>query len=191
MCGLALDRVAVVSKTLEIYIDGEYQDLALVDMAFSRERFVATRAIWDLSTLYEVFLTRAEPASIGLSSVGARLEPVSLADEGGLRYLLGDYAVERAGGPSGGPGALEVIAPIAPGMVSRVPIAAWERTQIGERIELERRYSTVALDGERAFTVTPEQQVEVVLRRNGPPIVEVEAVLRQAAELGFYRGSGG
>jgi predicted polyphosphate/ATP-dependent NAD kinase len=86
---LELDAVSTVSKTLEVYVDGQHRDLALVDVALSRERFVGTRAIWDLDTLYEVFLTRAEPSSIGLSSIGARLEPVSLADEGGLHYTLG------------------------------------------------------------------------------------------------------
>jgi hypothetical protein len=179
-----LDRAAVVSKTVEIYVDGEFRDLALVDLAFSRERFVATRAIWDLSTLYEVFLTRAEPASIGLSAVGSRLEAVSLTDEGGLRYALGDYPAGEttAKGP-----AHEVIAPIAPGMVHRVPIASWERIPAELRHPLEQRHSTVALDGERAFTVTPEQQVEVVVRRNGPPVVQVEATLKLAAELGVFR----
>lgn len=186
---IALEQATVVSKTLEIYVDGEYQDLALVDVAFSRERFVATRAIWDLSTIYEVFLTRAEPASIGLSSVGARLEPVSLTDEGGLRYVIGNYAENSEGDAPAvaASGSLEVIAPIAPGMVSRVPIAAWERLEMGQWVELDRRHCTVALDGERAFSVTPEQRVEVVLRRNGPPVVQVEVALRQAAELGIFR----
>lgn len=186
---VSLEQASVVSKTLEIYVDGEYQDLALVDVAFSRERFVATRAIWDLSTVYEVFLTRAEPASIGLSSVGARLEPISLLDEGGLRYVLGDYEGNAEGDAriNTAAGSLEVLAPIAPGMVSRVPIAAWERLEMGQRIELDRRHSMVALDGERAFSVTSEQRVEIALQRNGPPVVQVEAALRRAAELGIFR----
>ncbi|MFQ6026037.1 MAG: NAD(+)/NADH kinase [Dehalococcoidia bacterium] len=185
---LSLEQATVVSKTLDIYVDAEYRDLALVDVAISRERFVATRAIWDLSTLYEVFLTRAEPASIGLSSVGARLEPVSLIDNGGLRYVLGDYDGEQAGNESAeGSSSVEVVAPIAPGVVPWVPIAAWARVDMGQRIKLEQRHCTVALDGERAFTVTPEQQVEIQLQRNGPPVVQVEAALRQAAELGLFR----
>ncbi|HAI99684.1 MAG TPA: ATP-NAD kinase, partial [Dehalococcoidia bacterium] len=61
--GLELSEVSVISKMLEIYIDGQYEDMALVDVALSRERFVATRAIWDMNTIYEVFLTRAEPSS--------------------------------------------------------------------------------------------------------------------------------
>ena len=68
---VSIEDAAIRSKLLEIYIDGQAEDIALVDVALSKERFVATRAIWDMNTLYEVFLTRAEPASLGLSSIGA------------------------------------------------------------------------------------------------------------------------
>jgi len=199
---LDLEQVSMVSKTLEVYVDGQYWDMALVDVALSRERFVATRAIWDTGTIYEVFLTRAEPASIGLSSVGARLQPVSLADDGGLYYCLG--APQNTPSPSlpptptlspkgrGGSDPLEsdksttVLAPIAPGIVSPVPIAHWRRLATGERMRVERRYCTVALDGERAFSVTPQQALEIAVMRNGPRVVQVEAALREAAERGLF-----
>ncbi|HLF04027.1 MAG TPA: NAD(+)/NADH kinase [Dehalococcoidia bacterium] len=169
----------VASKTLEVYVDGQYRDLALVDVALSRERFVGTRAIWDLGTLYEVFLTRAEPAGIGLSSVGARLAPVSLSDAGGLHYVLAgppDAELQPPPGDSGpdyGPLAAKVLAPIAPGVILWVPIARWQRLAPEQRVAVARRHCTVALDGERAFTVTPQQQVEAVLLR--------------AAQLGLFR----
>jgi NAD kinase len=184
---LELERVTVRSKTLEVYIDGAYQDLALVDVALSRERFVATRAIWDLSTIYEVFLTRAEPSSIGLSSVGARLQPVSLEEDGGLHYTLGDVLAAAEGGGEASTGVATVLAPIGPGMVSRVPIAHWEPLALGQRVAVEPRNCTVALDGERSFTVTPQQQLELVVQRNGPPVVQVDWALREAAEQGQFR----
>ena len=187
---LMAEWVTVLSKTLAVYVDGEYRDLALVDVALSRERFVATRAIWDLDTLYEVFLTRAEPAGIGLSSVGARLEPVSINDAGGLHYVLGHNGNEAEDDPAGRDNqsiVTTVLAPIAPGVVPAVPIARWRRLVEGERIEVERRHSSIALDGERAFTVTPEQQVEISVQRNGPPVVQVERALTLAAEHGLFR----
>ncbi len=177
-----LDRnqVATVSKTLEVYVDGAYRDLALVDVALSRERFVASRAIWDLDTLYEVFLTRAEPFAIGLSAVGGQLQPVSLKDDVGLRYVLG---------PDEGAAQATVLAPIAPGVVSEIGITAAERLELGAPVELERRHCTVALDGEREFTVTPQQSLSVLLRRNGPPVVDVELALRTAAGSGVLRSA--
>jgi NAD kinase len=182
---LDLQKVSTVSKVLDVYVDGEYQDLALVDVALSRERFVATRAIWDLSTLYEVFLTRAEPSSIGLSSVGARLQPVSLLDAGGLHYVLGytNEAVDKQGAFKSREGeAVIVLAPIAPGVVAEVPIARWQALKDDERVSVERRHCTVALDGERAFTVSPQQQIEIAVRRSGPRVVDVDLALRMVAQ---------
>ena len=175
-----LEDAAVRSKILQIYIDGEPSDIALVDVALSKERFVATRAIWDISTLYEVFLTRAEPASIGLSSIGARLQPLSVDDEGGLQYSLLEHdgpvpVAERRDGQA------YVRAPIAPGVVPTVAISSWRRLADGERVQVDRRACTVAVDGERAFAVNPNQQLEIEVVREGPPVVDVNAVLQHAA----------
>ena len=182
---LDLSRVTVVSKMLEIYIDGQYQDMALVDVALSRERFVATRAIWDMSTIYEVFLTRAEPSSIGLSSIGGRLQPLSLEEEGGLYYRLAnsDGAESASRNPDN---SIKVLAPIAPGMISTVPISDWRLLVEGERVPVEPRFCTIALDGERSISVTPEHKVEIGISRTGPPVVQVELVLETAAKLGLF-----
>ena len=210
---LPTDWVSIYSKTLAVFVDGEYRDMALIDVAFSRERYVATRAIWDLSTLYEVFLTRCEPAGIGLSSVGARLNVISSSDAGGLRYVIAEHGESarpeasgnNAGSDSGrqsgssansdagsslavkGGGAARVLAPIAPGIVADVAIERWERLQEGNRVAVDRRHSSVALDGERSFTVNPGQTVEVSVQRNGPPVVQVQRALQVAAERGLFR----
>ena len=183
---LDLSRVTVVSKMLEIYIDGQYQDMALVDVALSRERFVATRAIWDMSTIYEVFLTRAEPSSIGLSSIGGRLPPLSLEEEGGLYYRLAD-SVGTVAANRDPDTSIKVLAPIAPGMISTVPVADWRLLEEGERVPVEPRFCTIALDGERSISVTPDHKVEVGITRTGPPVVQVELVLETAATLGLFR----
>ena len=186
--GLPIEKVTLVSKTLEVYVNGEFRDLALVDVALSRERFVATRAIWDMNRVYEVFLTRAEPLSIGLSSVGARLQPLTLADDLGLNYQVSSCLDPTPAAAPLEPGSaqLRVLAPIAPGVVPRVGIAGWRTMGLGERLPVERRWCTVALDGERAFGVTPEEHLEIVLERNGPPVVQIDAALRLASELGVF-----
>ena len=191
-----LDQAAVRSKTLAVLVDGEDRDIALVDVALSKERFVASRAIWDMNTIYEVFLTRAEPSSIGLSSIGARLEAVSMSDAGGLHYRIA--AVEERDGNSedaaqdGLPderldGYLYVRAPIAPGSVPVVGIESWQRLSDGQRVTIERRNSTVALDGERSFSVNSDNLLEIEVRRNGPPVVNVDATLRHAVASGVFQ----
>ena len=176
---LDLSEVAVSSKIMNVYVNGELRDIALVDVALSKERFVATRAIWDIDTIFEVFLTRAEPASIGLSSIGARLESVSMVDEGGLRYSI-------AGPESKVSGNITVLAPIAPGIVPPVSISSWQRMADGERLAIEQRDCTVALDGERAFSVNQSQKLEIEVRRDGPPVIDVNLALKVAASRGLF-----
>ena len=173
--------MAIVSKLIEVYVDGKYRDMALVDVAISRERYVATRAIWDLATVDEVFLTRAEPSSIGLSSVGARLQSIGMADDAGLQYSVSHSGEEPSDSEQ------RVLAPIAPGVVSWVPIQQWSVVELGERVVAELRHCTVALDGERSFSVTSREQLSVEIRRNGPPVIQVDAALSLAAELGLFR----
>ena len=194
-----MEDATVRSKTIAVIVDGEDRDIALVDVALSKERFVATRAIWDMNTIYEVFLTRAEPSSIGLSSIGARLEAVSLTDGGGLHYRIADLRQEEEEGrphpnpPPEGEGTKDseaeiyVRAPIAPGSVPVVGIESWQRLADGQRVTVERRHSTVALDGERSFSVNPDNLLEIEVRRDGPPVVSVDAALRHAAAAGVFR----
>ena len=186
-----LEEAAVRSKTIAVIVDGEERDIALVDVALSKERFVATRAIWDMNTIYEVFLTRAEPSSIGLSSIGARLQAVSLNDDGGLHYRIADGGIAEEDVATStteerGDGQLYVRAPIAPGSVPVVGIEAWQQLADGQRVAVERRYSTVALDGERSFSVNPDNLLEIEVRRDGPPVVSVDAALRHAAAAGVF-----
>ena len=168
-----LEVVTTANKRLELYEAGELKDLALVDVAVSRERFVASRAIWDVDTLHEVFLTRAETTSIGLSSIGARLHVLSSAEDGGLHFSLGQ-------------GGTTVLAPVAPGMVRTVPVAKWRLMSLGERVAVCASPCTIALDGEREFRLREGQHVDVAVTRNGPHIVDVEAALREAAATGVF-----
>ncbi len=176
---LDLSEVAVPSKIMNVYVDGELRDIALVDVALSKERFVATKAIWDIDTIFEVFLTRAEPTSIGLSSIGARLEAVSVADEGGLQYSIAEPEAAESR-------IRTVLAPIAPGMVPAVVISSWQRMADSERLAARKRDYTVALDGERAFSVNRSQQLEMEVRRDGPPVIDVNLALKVAASRGLF-----
>ena len=179
-----LADVAVASKIMHVYVDGELRDIALIDVALSKERFVASKAIWDIETLFEVFLTRAEPASIGLSSIGARLEAVSMVDEGGLQFGIADP--DDASSES-----CTVLAPIAPGVVPRVSISSWQRMADGERLIIENRDCMVALDGERAFSVKKSQVLELEVRRTGPPVIDVGLALHVAARQGLFNRTSG
>ena len=168
-----LDRVCPPHKRLEVYVDGVLEDIALVDVAVSRERFIGSRAIWDVGTVDELFLTCAEPASIGLSSIGAQLHPLGRREDGGLYLRIG-------------PGGAIVLAAVAPGTMQRVAVAEWRALKTGERAAVHHLGGTIALDGERQFPTSPGSLVEVGVSAAGPRVVAVDEALREAAERGIF-----
>ena len=171
-----LTKAVEPSKRLEVYLDGELRDIALVDVAVSKERFVGSRAIWDMDTVHELFLTRAEPASIGLSALGAQLKPTYMQDCNGLHVCLGRRNDV-------------VSAPVAPGMIISVGVERWQTISFGERFEIDLRPCTIALDGERTFSVLPRNEAHVTLTLKGPPVVSVDSALREAALNGLFKGN--
>ena len=173
-----LDKTTTRSKRLEIHIEGALADIALVDVAISRERFVGARAIWDMSTITELYLARAEPAGIGLSAIGAQLAPIGISDPAGLHITLAAHASQATA---------QVTAPVAPGMVIPVHIKRWRALRLADRAPISLRPCTVALDGERALTLRDAQHAYVQLSHSGPRVVSIHAALRAAALNGAFR----
>ena len=78
---VALEAVAAQVKAVHVEIEGERDDLALVDAVLAADRFVGSRAIWGGERLREAVLTRAEPSAVGITSIGGLLAPLT-PDEG-------------------------------------------------------------------------------------------------------------
>ncbi len=152
------------SKRIDIVIEGKKRDDALVDVAVSNQMFVGARAVWNTDTLHELFLTRAEPASIGLSSIGSRVTPLAIDDEHGLWVRLNGEPAENA---------LTIQAPIAPGTVSEVEIKEWKLMSVGEKFPIELHPGTIALDGEREVELLQDGNVYAQLQADGPWVVDV------------------
>ena len=167
------DSVTDRPNILELQVDGAPADMALVDVAVSRERFVGARAIWDMGTVHELFLSRAEPASIGMSAVGAALPGLPENGLSGLHLRMG-------------PGGATVVAPIAPGLVRAVRVSEWSAVEVDVPVEVGLIPCTVALDGERNVVVRSGQRAAVCLRRSGPRVVDARAAIREAARAGVF-----
>jgi predicted polyphosphate/ATP-dependent NAD kinase len=171
-----LDVCAPRAKRLDVRVDQDGRcanDLALVDLAISRERFVAARAIWEPDHLSELFLTRAEPGAIGLSAIGAHLAPTGRDEPSGLWLRLG-------------PGGQSVRAPIVPGLVRDVPVREWRRLEPGQPVELTPGGGVVALDGEKEHELRPDARVTVTLNGRGPRLVEIRRTIDLAARAGAF-----
>ena len=168
-----VDEATSATRRLEIHQDGSLRDIALVDVAVSKESFVGARAIWNMDTVHEIFLARAAPGAIGLSAIGAQLPLEPESDDAGMHLRLG-------------PGGATVWAPLAPGVVSPVEVGEWRPLSMGEPVEVELRPCILALDGERTLSLLPGSAAYVSLSEKGPTVVDVEFALREAARYGVF-----
>lgn len=166
-----VDRVTVRARRLEVRVDGQPVDLALVDVAASQDVFVGSRALWEPGKLREVVVAFAPPGSVGLASVGACLA----ADLDGRALYI-----------RFGPGGRRVLAPLAPGLV--VPLEVQRYRLVGplDEVQFEAGSYTLALDGEREIEVAAHQSVAVRLCPDGPRVVDVPACLAEARRLGVF-----
>lgn len=165
-CGkVPRERACWHSKALVLYKDGVPIDLALVDLAISTDNVIGARAIWDVSRLHELFLTRAQPWSIGLSAIGGMVHPLDARSPSGLHLVIGE------------PGTT-IRAAIGPGLFASVNIQSVQEIPIGKRIPLHfERQVTLAFDGERDMTAGPADVLEVELHADGPWVLDTHLCL--------------
>jgi hypothetical protein len=153
---------------LQITRDGEPPDLALVDVAVSRARFVGARALWRGDDLTELFVTFASPSAVGLSAVAGFVRPLERGTGRGLHVRLGD-------------GAPTMHVPLAPGLIVPVAVEGHALMERGDAVTLEPAGGSLALDGEREIERRREEAVTVELT-DGPLTIDVDAVMRHAVQ---------
>ncbi len=165
------------NKILEVAIDGVPRARALVDVVVSSEEWTGSKALWHSETLSQIFVTFAEPDAIGLSSVAGLVQPVSRSAGHGLCVQIAAPATAR----------MTVEAPIAPGLIVPVGVAAVSKIYSGEPQYLRVPQGVIALDGEREIEFKSGQQVQVELSRNGPLTIDTRRVMVLAARKGLLR----
>jgi predicted polyphosphate/ATP-dependent NAD kinase len=168
-----LAEVALTHTKLEVLLDGRVVDLALVDAVVYDSVFVASRAIWDMDRVRMIFLNRAGPENIGISSIGGWIRPVAPADPMGLCLELG-----RNG--------RVVKAAVAPGMIREVVVSAQSVMPIGQECAIHFSPSVLALDGEREVEVRRGQQAAIRLVKDGPTVVDVTRAMHAAMERHIF-----
>jgi predicted polyphosphate/ATP-dependent NAD kinase len=161
------------NKLLRVRYRGR-EELALVDVCVARQKFLGARAVWQPADLSRIFVTFAEPRSLGLTSIVAWSLPVSRGDQWGVQLRFG-------------PGGRSVLAPIAPGLVERIEVAEALRLMPGQPVELPPEAGTVALDGERELELDPAERLTVELDLGGPHTINVDAALAYASRQGLLR----
>jgi predicted polyphosphate/ATP-dependent NAD kinase len=169
---LRAHEVAGRTKTLTVR-SGERRHRALVDVAITAHDSVASGAVWDSSTVCEVFVCFAEPHRIGLSSIGAHIRTVRRDDPFGLYLRLGR------------PATAAVRVPLGPGLMADVDVAEVEEFAIDTTMTVATPFGVVAVDGERVFRFGPHDAVTVTLSADGPRAIDVERAMELASARGL------
>jgi hypothetical protein len=167
---VALADVAVAAKVIDVEVEGEPGDVALVDAVLLREPRSALGALtpFDPASLVEAVLARAEPAAVGASSIGGVLVPSRPGDDIGVGVSFAPV----------GAGAIRVVrAPLAPGTFSDVGVTGWRPLALGQPVRVEGP-GVLAFDGDRRRHLQPGQGAVLRVQRTGPMVIDVALVLR-------------
>jgi predicted polyphosphate/ATP-dependent NAD kinase len=167
-----LEEATLPTNRLDVIIDGRPVDLALVDVAVYDDPFVATRAIWDISKVREIFLARAAANNVGLSSIGGSLHCAQMDSQHGAYLRL---AADESEG-------VELTAPVGPGLVKPVRVSAFRLLAVGDEERVHFQPSILALDGEREVETHRNREVVIRLSDRGPRVVDVGRALALAAQ---------
>ena len=166
--GIRLPTVAAQAKTVQVEVEGEEPDLALVDAVLTTDRFVGARALDEPRRLRAAVLTRADPAGVGMSSVGGFVRPLAAYEDAALLLRF------RVDSPR------TVLAALAPGRFERIGICEAQDLALGEAFVVTGP-GALAFDGERERMLQPGQTATLRVLRNGPWAVDVAKVLALAA----------
>jgi len=170
-----LAEVARPVKVVNIAIDGEEPDLALIDAVLLVDDAVGNFMPFEPRKLRRVVLARAEPSAVGMSPIGGLLHPCGDAD---------DFGVDVICGAPGDPGRT-LLAPISPGLFRMVRIRAARRIALGEIVAVEGP-GVLAFDGDRERKLAAGQRAVLSVSRDGPRRIDVDAVLARSAREGAF-----
>ncbi len=174
--GLLDDSLKHRVKVLHIKTPTQ-RDVGLIDAALLRRDHVGNLLPFDAARLDQLVLTRAEPASVGMSPIGGLLHPVSAADDGGLLVEL-DPAAAHSDLVTTFP------APVSPGLFQQVSVRSTTPLAFDVPV-IVRGPGVLALDGDRDHRLDEGQHATVTIRRDGPWVADLDAAMRWAVSAGI------
>jgi len=156
-------------KQIHITVNGEARDIALIDAVLLKNDHLGSFLPVAEENISQLFLTRAEPASVGMSPIGGYLIPCHAQDDFGVRLRCGEEGA-----------ILRLRAPISPGLYGDVPIISYNQLSLDETITFLEE-GILAFDGDRSIKVSDSDLVEISIRRDGPWIIEADEIFEVAA----------
>lgn len=165
------------SSVLEVLVDSVVRDIALIDVAVYKDFFVGSRAVWDMERVTQLFCSRCQADSIGLSAVGGQLACIAPEENRGFAVDLDASASCR------------LSAAIGPGLFANVGIARSYEMRPQETYAVNLAPCVLAVDGERELTVRQNEQASVRLAEKGVHVVHVPRVMEYARQRKIFQST--
>lgn len=156
-------------KRLDIIVNGERLDHALVDVGLTNYLFKGAKAILDIYMVSEAVVSIAKPTSIGIANIAAMIKPINPGDREALYFRI---SKESKG--------ITRKAIIAPGVVKPVRISDVKIYETGDIVMLGKGYM-ISLDGERELEIDPSDDIAISINPEGPYIVDIEGLMHAVA----------
>ncbi|MDA1074867.1 MAG: NAD(+)/NADH kinase [Proteobacteria bacterium] len=145
-------------------------DIGLIDAVLLERDHVGNLLPFDAARIRQIFLSRAEPGSIGMSPIGGLCEVVGEHEDEGLLVKMG-------------PGR-RFQAPLSPGLFRELSVASTTRVGFAVAVPF-RGPGVLALDGDRDIRLRDGEHATVTLVRDGPWVIDVQAAMRWAVAHGI------
>ena len=161
-------------KRIEIYKGGKMLDIALVDCVISKQTYIGSRAIWNPEDIQRVIVSRANPASIGFSTIVGVKKIVGEDDNFGASINVNT-------------GENELVAPIAAGTMKEIRVDEPVIHPLEEMFSMTMDYKGImALDGERELPFKKGETYHFKISRDGPYRVNIKRTIESAQINGFF-----
>lgn len=169
------EQCCLRSKSIEVYVNGEYRDKALVDVAFCPAVYTGAKAVWKRENLKHIVVTQCHPASIGFSALLGCVYTILPEDDFGAAASFLD-------------GTPNVKVAVSAGIVSDFRLEEEQVVPLDEALTYKMDYNgMLALDGEREVKFRSGDTVELIITRAGPRKVNIKKTLMLAQKAGYFR----
>jgi len=162
------------SKRIEIFMNGEFCNIALVDAVITDIPYVGSKVVSETCNIKEILVSMCSSSSVGFSAIVGTLIDCSEDDDFGYRIKVADCGTS-------------VLAPVSPGKIDKISYTDLNKMDINAEYVCTVNYDgTIALDGERTICFRCGDELKFRITRNGPYKVDVKNLLSEAVENKFF-----
>jgi hypothetical protein len=161
-------------KRIEVYINGELKDIALVDAVVTDLPYIGSKVVTEMSNLKEVIVTMCSPGSVGFSAIVGNIKVCNENEDYGYRLKIAET------GPT-------ILTPVSPGQLTEITYSDFQRMDIDAEYTCCPGYDgSVALDGERTVVFRSNDHIKFVITRKGLYKADVMKTLCEAVENSYF-----